>query len=446
MRQIPRATQGIGARPAVATVGAVPVLSGVVRRPAIVTTPRRRPHTVAQPRMARSHPPVRRAASRPVARSATPRRHGRTTSQRSSCTTGLHRTVRTCSPPASTTGSSATSCDHRRWTRCATAPTARTERRQGSTPSSARRRRPSRRRTSHGDAVALSDVSAVIATQWSTSGASTSPGCTSTRRDGRVREHRARRRHHERRSIAGDDVESSTACPVIGRAASIDQCATAARPGGSVARSAALHAGWVDCRSASSSCAYAATAPGQPHRRPRALRLADGRAPSRSVSRRTRYLYWSQGLPRPEVAVPTSSTRRRDCVGITDLAWPGARSAVRVRRRVKYGRLLKPGSGRQATRVFAEKLREDAPASRAPAGRHRASAPWARPARATVDSTSPSRRARCESERLPPDGDQRADAADRLTARTPQPLQRRAVRRIHRVPSGISAGTARAEV
>ena len=87
------------------------------------------------------------------------------------------------------------------------------------------------------------------------------------------------------------------------------------------------------------------------------LRLADGRAASVGESR-SRYLYWCQGLPRPEVQFEVRDADGR-LVGICDLAWPDHCLLFEFDGRVKYGRLLKPGQD-AGDAVFAEKLREDA--------------------------------------------------------------------------------------
>ena len=88
-----------------------------------------------------------------------------------------------------------------------------------------------------------------------------------------------------------------------------------------------------------------------------ALRLTDGRAESVGESR-SRFLYWNQGLPRPEVQFVVVDARG-ELVGISDLAWPAERLLFEFDGRVKYGRLLKPGQD-PGDAVWREKLREDA--------------------------------------------------------------------------------------
>ena len=85
------------------------------------------------------------------------------------------------------------------------------------------------------------------------------------------------------------------------------------------------------------------------------VRLADGRAQSVGESR-SRYLFWSQGLPRPELQFAVFD--ELGLVGYTDLALPEHHMLFEFDGRVKYGRLLEPGQDAGDV-VFAEKLRED---------------------------------------------------------------------------------------
>ncbi len=87
------------------------------------------------------------------------------------------------------------------------------------------------------------------------------------------------------------------------------------------------------------------------------LRLADKRSQSVGESR-ARYLFWRQGLPRPEVQFHVYD-RDGLLIGITDLAWPARRLLFEFDGRIKYGRLLEPGQ-EPGDAVFKEKLREDA--------------------------------------------------------------------------------------
>ena len=84
-------------------------------------------------------------------------------------------------------------------------------------------------------------------------------------------------------------------------------------------------------------------------------RLADGRSDSVGESR-SRFLFWSQGLPLPELQFEVRS--QGQLVGVTDFAWPGHRLLGEFDGRVKYGRFLKPGE-EAGDAVFREKRRED---------------------------------------------------------------------------------------
>ena len=84
-------------------------------------------------------------------------------------------------------------------------------------------------------------------------------------------------------------------------------------------------------------------------------RLADGR---KSVGEtRSRYLFWSQGLPLPQLQYPVLD-HRGHVAGITDFAWPEAGLLGEFDGRVKYGRLLRAGE-LPGDAVFREKQRED---------------------------------------------------------------------------------------
>ncbi len=86
------------------------------------------------------------------------------------------------------------------------------------------------------------------------------------------------------------------------------------------------------------------------------VRLADGRAESVGESR-SRYLWWSQGLPRPDLQYEVYD-ESGSLVAIVDFAWPAHRLLGEFDGRAKYGRLLDedqdPGDV-----VFREKKRED---------------------------------------------------------------------------------------
>jgi hypothetical protein len=84
--------------------------------------------------------------------------------------------------------------------------------------------------------------------------------------------------------------------------------------------------------------------------------LANGLAASPGESR-SRYLFWTQGLPAPVLQFPVYD-ERGVLVGISDFAWPGHGVLGEFDGKAKYGRLLRPGQ-EPADAVFAEKRRED---------------------------------------------------------------------------------------
>jgi len=208
----------------------------------------------------------------------------------------------------------------------------------------------------HGDAVALSKASGLLF----------HPGCDVwgvdlsrvhvTRRDGRSGSIERDVVHHEG-VIGDDDVEVVDGLLVMKESRCvIETIATAGVEPGLVVADSALRAARVDAD------ALAATLDSlRPCRGSRTvdlvLRLADGRAESVGESR-ARFLYWSQGLPRPEVQFSVFDRDGR-LLGVSDLAWPLQRLLFEFDGRIKYGRLLEPGQ-EPGDAVFKEKLREDA--------------------------------------------------------------------------------------
>ena len=86
-----------------------------------------------------------------------------------------------------------------------------------------------------------------------------------------------------------------------------------------------------------------------------AVSLSDGRSASVGESR-SRYLFWTQGLPPPELQYEV----RRDgrVLGITDFAWPELGLLGEFDGKVKYGKYLRPGE-RPEDALMREKRRED---------------------------------------------------------------------------------------
>jgi hypothetical protein len=209
---------------------------------------------------------------------------------------------------------------------------------------------------SHGDAVVLSKVSGLLMR----------PSCDVwnidlsrvhvTRRDGRSGSIERDVIHHEG-ALGDDDIEIVDGLLVMNEARCVvETIATAGVEPGLVVADASLHAGRVDTKRLEETLASL-----RPWRGSRTidlvLRLADKRAESVGESR-SRFLYWSQGLPRPELQFHVVDRDGR-LLGITDLAWPEHQLLFEFDGRVKYGRLLEPGE-HPGDAVFKEKLREDA--------------------------------------------------------------------------------------
>jgi hypothetical protein len=209
---------------------------------------------------------------------------------------------------------------------------------------------------SHGDAVVLSRVSGLLM----------HPGCDVwgvdlsrvhvTRRDGRSGSIEHDVVHHEGR-IRDDDIEVVDGLLVMREArCAVETIATAGVEPGLVIADSVLHRGRVVADDLDGARLAVGRRTGN-RTVDLVLRLADRRAESVGESR-ARYLYWSQGLPRPEVQFHVFDRSGR-LVGISDLAWPARRMLFEFDGRVKYGRLLGPGE-EPGDAVFKEKLREDA--------------------------------------------------------------------------------------
>ena len=208
----------------------------------------------------------------------------------------------------------------------------------------------------HGEAVALSHLTSLLMRPGIDVWGIALGRVHVTRRDGRAGSVERDVVHHEGR-VADDDLELVDGVPVVKETRStVETLAQNRLEQVVVLADRVLHPGRVS--PASLQDLHLAT---RHHRGGRtvdmALRLADGRSESIGESR-ARFLYWSQGLPRPEVQYVVKDRDGR-LVGITDLAWPDLGLLFEFDGRVKYGRLLKPGQ-EPGDAVFAEKLREDA--------------------------------------------------------------------------------------
>lgn len=207
----------------------------------------------------------------------------------------------------------------------------------------------------HGEAVALSKVSGLLMR----------PGCEAwgvdlsrvhvVRRDGRTGSIETDVVHHKG-PIRDDDLELVDGVLVMREAdCVVETLAMTGVESGVCVGDAALHAGRVRPEDLERARSHRARWRGA-RRADLTLRLLDGRAESVGESR-SRFVCWSQGLPKPEVQFRVYDVDGR-LVGITDLAWPARRLLFEFDGRVKYGRLLRPGQ-EPGDAVFEEKRRED---------------------------------------------------------------------------------------
>ena len=208
----------------------------------------------------------------------------------------------------------------------------------------------------HGDAVALSRVSGLLMRDGCDVWGVDLGRVHVTRRDGRSGSVERDVVHHQGR-ITDDDIEIVDGLLVMKEARCVVETIASARlePGLVVADSA-LHTGRVVKAELEMLSAGMRRHQGS-RRLTLVLRLADKRAESVGESR-SRYAFWSQGLPRPEMQYAVYDADGV-LIGSTDLAWPAYRLLFEFDGRIKYGRLLKPGQT-PGDAVFAEKKREDA--------------------------------------------------------------------------------------
>lgn len=243
---------------------------------------------------------------------------------------------------------------HRSWTRIRNGAYTRLSVWEGLDPVQRHARRARAVIHSHGDAVALSHVSAVVVHDCADVWGIDLDRVHVTRRDGRSGSLERDVVHH-RMSIADDHVQFVDGLPLLSEARCLAQtiCGTSLESGLVLADSA-LHSRRVNPEQLQHMRAVMQQHPGS-RTFDLVMRLADGRAGSVGETR-SRYLFWTQGLPQPELQFPVYD--ELGLVGFADLAWPMYRLLFEFDGRVKYGRLLEPGQ-EPGDVVFAEKVRED---------------------------------------------------------------------------------------
>jgi hypothetical protein len=209
---------------------------------------------------------------------------------------------------------------------------------------------------SHGDRVVLSKVSGLLM----------HPGIDCwdvdlsrvhvTRRDSRAGSVERDVVHHEG-PIADDDIVEIDGLLVSTESrCAVETIALAPLEAGLVVADSVLHRGRVDHDRLWEELARMQRWRGS-RRADVVLRLADGRSESVGESR-SRYLFWSQGLPKPDLQVKIRDAGG-SLVGVVDLGWLAHGTLYEFDGRVKYGRLVKPGQ-QPSDVLFAEKRREDA--------------------------------------------------------------------------------------
>lgn len=176
-----------------------------------------------------------------------------------------------------------------------------------------------------------------------------------TRLDGGSGRTQAGVRHHEGLTVPGDLVRLDDRWVMNATRAAVETASLGSPESGLVTLDSLLHRGGGDRVGLDTTFGYMQHWPDM-HHVGIVVQLADARPESVGESR-SRWLFFTQGLPTPELQFPVYGDDGR-LVGTTDFAWPEHRLLGEFDGKVKYGRLLRPGE-RPEDAVFREKRRED---------------------------------------------------------------------------------------
>lgn len=205
-----------------------------------------------------------------------------------------------------------------------------------------------------GGRVVLSHVSSLVAQGVPVWGADLSTVHVS-RIDGGASRREGDVRHHKGCLTDGDLIERGGVLMTSPTRAVLEAGTVLSVESGLVSADAALHRGLVTPDDLARGYEAMSQWPGAQSLQ-LVLRLADGRSASPGESR-SRYLFWSQGLPAPELQFDVYD-EDGVLIGTCDFAWPAHGLVGEFDGKVKYGRLLLPGQD-PGDAVFAEKRRED---------------------------------------------------------------------------------------
>ena len=176
-----------------------------------------------------------------------------------------------------------------------------------------------------------------------------------TRLDGGSGRTQAGVRHHEGVTVPGDLVRMDGRWVMNATRAAIETASLGSPESGLVTLDSLLHLGRGDRAGLDTTFEYMQHWPEMAHVGI-AIQLADALPESVGESR-SRWLFFAQGLPNPELQYHVYDGQGR-LVGITDFGWPEHKLLGEFDGKVKYGRLLRPGEQPQDA-VFREKRRED---------------------------------------------------------------------------------------
>ena len=161
--------------------------------------------------------------------------------------------------------------------------------------------------------------------------------------------------HHEGLTVPGDVVRMEGRWVMNATRAAIETASLGSCEAGLVTLDSLLHLGKGRRETLDRTFAYMQHWPEMNHVGI-VVPIADHRPESVGESR-SRWLFYKQGLPSPELQYHVYDDNGR-LIGIADFAWPKHKLLGEFDGKAKYGRLLRPGETPQDA-VFREKRRED---------------------------------------------------------------------------------------
>jgi hypothetical protein len=176
-----------------------------------------------------------------------------------------------------------------------------------------------------------------------------------TRLDGTAGRRDAGVLHHEGFTVTDDLVDIGGRSVMNATRAALETASSTSAESGLVTLDSLLHSGKGSV--AELEATFAAVEHWPDMRSVRLPMMMASAKPESVGESRSRWLFFTQNLPAPELQYPVHDDSGR-LIGTTDFAWPAHRLLGEFDGKVKYGRLLRPGE-KPEDAVFREKRRED---------------------------------------------------------------------------------------